>query len=102
MAWLSRGWSSPSWFSAGWWGGQRTAANLDTQYPGFDVFYANVLRPLCLVPEDSVANDMGGIVKMRLGGVNYGVFLVETDDDYASNVHVQTTTGIKAVRLKTA
>ncbi len=101
MAWLSRGWSAPAWFSPGWWGGKRGEANLTTQFSGFDVIYANVVRPLCLVGEDDADESMGGILKMRIGGVNYAAFLVDTDDDYASNVHVLTTAGVKAIRLKT-
>ena len=71
------------------------------QYPGFDVVYANVLRHLCLVAEDEAPEGMGGVLKMRFGGVNYAVYLVDTTDDYASNVHVLTTAGVKAIRLKT-
>lgn len=101
MAWLSRGWSSSAWFSPGWWGGRRISPDLSVQFSGFDVIYANVLRHLCLVPEDNVSDEMGGLLRMRLGGTTYGVFLVETDDDYASNVHVMTKAGVKAIRLKT-
>ncbi len=101
MAWLSRGWSAPAWYSPGWWGGRGVSPNLETQFAGFDVIYAGVLRHLCLVPEDAVSDVMGGVLKMRLDGVNYGVYLVDTDDDYASNVHVVTTAGVKAIRLKT-
>ena len=42
---------------------------------------------------------MGGIMKVEKGTDAYAVYLVETTDPLASAVRVQTTTGIKAVRL---
>jgi len=71
-----------------------------TQYAGLRYFKGTV-RELCLVAEGDAPTGMGGVWKIRKGGVDYAVYLVETSDPNASHVRVQTTTGIKAARLKT-
>jgi hypothetical protein len=42
-----------------------------------------------------------GSLRLSKGGVTYSVYLVETSDPNASRVRLQTTTGTKAIRIKT-
>ena len=44
---------------------------------------------------------MGGQLRFRKGGTTRAIYLVETTDPNASAVRLRTTTGTKAVRLKT-
>jgi hypothetical protein len=72
-----------------------------TQYFGLKCYYSGAVRDLCLVAEADGAVGMGGIPKITKGGVDYAIYLVETADPDASPVRMRTTTGIKAVRVKT-
>lgn len=56
---------------------------------------------LCLVSEVDAPAGMGGVLKIRDSATTYAIYLVETTDPNASPVRVQTTTGTKAIRLKT-
>ena len=78
-----------------------TALLSQQQFTGISVFYAGSKKELALVAESDAPIDMGGILKLRTGGVTYAIYLVDVGDLYASPVHVRTTTGTKAVRLRT-
>jgi len=56
---------------------------------------------LCLVAEADAPSGMGGVLKFRKNSTTYAIYLVATSDPNASPVRVRTTTGIKAIRLKT-
>lgn len=56
---------------------------------------------LCLVAEADAPSGMGGVVKIDKNGTLYSAYLVETTDPNASPVRVQTSSGTKAIRLKT-
>ena len=72
-----------------------------TQYAGFEVRKAGSTIELCLVATVDAPAGMGGQVRLSKNGTVYAAYLVETSDSNASPVRVQTTTGIKALRLKT-
>lgn len=72
-----------------------------TQYAGLRTYYGGAVRELCLVAEADAPSGMGGVFKVRKGGVNYAVYIVETTDGNATPVRVRTSTGVKAIRLKT-
>ena len=72
-----------------------------TQYAGLRVYDDAAVKELCLVAEAGAPLGMGGVLKTRKGGVTYAVYLVETTDPNASHAYVRTTTGTKAIRLKT-
>lgn len=72
-----------------------------TQFFGFRTFYNAAVREFSLVAEADAPTGMGGVLKIDKNGTKYAVYLVETTDPNASNVRIQTTTGIKALRLKT-
>lgn len=71
-----------------------------TQYAGLRMF-SGTTKELCLVAEADAPTSMGGVVKIEKGGVPYAIYLVETNDPNSSVVRVRTTTGTKALRLKT-
>lgn len=54
-----------------------------------------------LLNQFGLPTGMGGVVTINKNGTLYSVYLVETSDPDASSVRIQTTTGIKSVRLKT-
>ena len=67
----------------------------------FRFFNGTLVRELSFVVEASAPTGMGGVVKMRVGGATRAAELVETTNPNASAVRIRTTTGTKAVRLKT-
>jgi len=71
------------------------------QFSGLRTFYNALIRELCLVAEVDAPSGMGGVIKVQKGGVKYAVYLVDVTDTNASSVRVKTSTGVKAVRLKT-
>lgn len=71
------------------------------QYAGLRLYYAAAVHDLCLVAEADAPSGMGGVAKVYKGGVQYAMYLVETGDANASPARVNTTTGIKSVRVKT-
>lgn len=71
-----------------------------TQYSGLRIWDGAMVE-LCLVAEADAPSGMGGVLKIRNGGANRVVYLVETTDPNASHVRIKTTTGIKAIRVKT-
>lgn len=86
---------------APWLGGAGRSAGFPTQYAGFDVIYQGELNHICLVAEADAPGGMGGVLKVRINGVNYAMYLVEEGDAHASDLRVRTSTGTKAIRLKT-
>ena len=72
-----------------------------TQFSGLRTYYGGAVRELCLVAEADAPTGMGGVIKIDKGGTLYAVYLVETSDPDATPVRVRTTTGTKAVRIKT-
>lgn len=71
------------------------------QFSGLRIFYEGSVHELSLVSEADAPIGMGGILKIRKDGVNYVVYLVEVNDANASRLRIRTTTGTKAIRLKT-
>jgi hypothetical protein len=84
------------WLS-GLWGGPGFPA----QFFGLKARTAAATVNLCLVAEADAPAGMGGVLKILKGATNYAVYLVETSDPNASPIRVKTSTGVKAVRLKT-
>jgi hypothetical protein len=76
-------------------------SSFPTQFSGLRTFYNALVRELCLVAEVDAAAGMGGVIKVQKGGVKYAVYLVDVSDLNASSVRVKTSTGVKAIRLKT-
>jgi len=69
-----------------------------TQFAGLRYFLGTV-KELCLVAlGDAPAGDQW---RIRKGGTDYAVYLVDTTDPNASQVRVHTNDGVKAARLKT-
>lgn len=71
-----------------------------TQYSGLRVWDSAMVE-LCLVAESDAPTSMGGAWKVRKGGVDYAVYLVETSDPLATSVRIKTSVGVKAARIKT-
>jgi hypothetical protein len=78
-----------------------TPGSFPTQYSGFRIYYGGAVHELCLVAEADAPTGMGGVPVVRGVGVNYALYLVEITDPFASPARIRTTTGVKAVRLKT-
>jgi hypothetical protein len=73
-------------------------AAFPTQFAGLRYFLGTV-KELCLVAlGDAPAGDQW---RIRKGGTDYAVYLVDTTDPNASQVRVHTNDGVKAARLKT-
>lgn len=72
-----------------------------TQYDGLFVFYGGSVHALCLVAVADAPAGMGGVPMIEKGGVALAVYLVETTDGNASSVRMQTSAGMKAIRVKT-
>jgi len=86
--------SVPTYMNIGW----ELLSTFPTQFAGLRYFLGTV-RELCLVAlGDAPAGDQW---RIRKGGTDYAVYLVDTTDPNASQVRVRTNDGIKAARLKT-
>ena len=72
-----------------------------TQFSGLRTYYNGAVRELCLVAAADANTGMGAAPMVRKGGVTYAVYLVETSDPNATPVRIRTTTGTKAIRIKT-
>lgn len=64
-------------------------------------YFSGTVRELCLVAMADAPASMGGQWRVRKGGTDYAVYLVETTDPNASGVRIRTSTGVKAARIKT-
>lgn len=71
------------------------------QFAGLRVRLSASTIELCLVAEADAPSGMGGVIKINKNGTKYAIYVVETADPNASPVRVRTTTGTKAIRLKT-
>ena len=71
------------------------------QFAGLRIYYAGSTKELCLVAVADAPTGMGGQIFIDKNGTAYAIYLVETTDPNASSVRFKTTTGTKAVRLKT-
>lgn len=69
-----------------------------TQYAGLRYFLGTV-KELCLVALADAPT--GNQLRIRKNGTDYVVYFVDTTDPNASQIRVQTATGVKAARLKT-
>lgn len=72
-----------------------------TQYDGLRIWDDGVAKSLCLVATADAPTGMGGQLRLHKNSTTYAVYLVDTTDPNASAVRIQTTTGIKSIRLKT-
>ena len=72
-----------------------------TQYSGFKIRKTGSTIELCMVATADAPTGLGGSVRVRKNGVTYALYLVETGDSNASPVRIRTTTGTKAIRVKT-
>lgn len=79
----------------------RSLTSFPTQFPGLRVWWSGAAHELCLVAEADAPAGMGAVIKVRKSGANLALYLVEIGDPFASPVRVKTTTGVKAIRLKT-
>lgn len=72
-----------------------------TQFFGLKAYYHSMVNDLCLVAEADAPTGMGGVLKINKNGTAYAVYLVETSSPEASPIRVYTTSGAKAIRVKT-
>jgi hypothetical protein len=88
------GFTVPSWVYVGW----ELLSSFPAQFSGLRYFLGTV-RELCLVAlGDAPAGDQ---LRIRKGATDYAVYLVDTTDPNASQLRVQTSAGVKSLRLKT-
>ena len=78
-----------------------TVSTFPTQFSGLRAYYGGSVRDLCLVALADAPSGMGGVPRIRKGGTDYAVYLVETSDINASAIRVRTSAGTKAIRVKT-
>ena len=77
------------------------AGGFPSQFSGLRTFYGAAVQELSLVAEADAPVGMGGVLKLDKNGTKFAAYLVETTDEQASNVRIRTSTGTKAIRLKT-
>lgn len=71
------------------------------QFFGLRAYYQGAVRDLCLVALADAPAGMGAVPRIRKGGTDYAVYLVETSDPNASPIRIRTSAGTKAIRAKT-
>lgn len=71
------------------------------QFSGLRAYYHGAVQDLCLVALADAPAGMGGVPRVRKGGTDYAVYLVETSDSNASPIRIRTSAGVKAIRQKT-
>lgn len=69
-----------------------------TQFSGLRYFLGTVKELSLVALADAPAGDQW---RIRKGGTDYAVYLVDTTDPNASQIRIQTSEGLKAARLKT-
>lgn len=69
-----------------------------TQYAGLRYFLGTVKELALVALADAPAGDQW---RIRKGGTDYAVYLVDTTDPNASQIRIRTSEGLKAARLKT-
>jgi len=99
MGWHANNFYATNWTANYWWAFDVSA--FPTQYSGLFTYYDGAVKELCLVAEADAPSGMGGVLKIDKNGTVYAVYLVETVDSNASWVRVQTSTGVKSIRIKT-
>lgn len=72
-----------------------------TEFFGLKAYYGGAIHDLSLVAEGDAPAGMGGVLKIMKNGVKYAVYLVETGDPEASPIRIRTSTGTKAIKVKT-
>lgn len=77
------------------------APTFPTQFAGLRAYYQGAVRDLCLVALADAPAGMGAVPRVRKGGTDYAVYLVETSDTNASPIRIRTSAGVKAIRQKT-
>ena len=100
MGWFGSNFYTTNWYENNWYYGSG-ATGFPVQYSGLRVYYDSAVHDLCLVAVGDAPSGMGGVLKVKKNSTNYAVYLVETTDPMASSVRIKTSTGIKAIRLKT-
>ena len=78
-----------------------TVSTFPTQFLGLRAYYQGAVRDLCLVALADAPVGMGAVPRIRKGGTDYAVYLVETSDSNASPIRIRTSAGTKAIRQKT-
>jgi hypothetical protein len=77
------------------------ASTFPTQFFGLRAYYQGSTHDLCLVALGDAPAGMGAVPRLRKGGTDYAIYLVETTDSNASPIRIRTTVGVKAIRQKT-
>lgn len=96
MAYFGARYFAPRAFAPRYFGG--VSVSFPTQYAGLRYFHGSV-KELCLVAvNDAPAGDQW---RIRKGATTYAVYLVDPADPDASEIRIETSTGIRAARLKT-
>ncbi len=90
---MPNAWGS-SWGSS--WGTSWDSGAFPTQYAGLKAYFNGSVQDLCLVAQAEAP-----VLVISNGGINYGVYLVDTGDPDASPIRIKTADGVKAIRLKT-
>lgn len=78
-----------------------TTGSFPTQFAGFRVRKSSGTIELCLVATADAPAGMGGQLRLRRSADTLAFYLVDTTDPNASPLRIQTSTGVKSVRLKT-
>jgi hypothetical protein len=76
-------------------------AGFPTQFAGLRCYFHGTVNDLCLVATADAPAGMGAVPRIRKGGVDYALYLVDTSDTNASPVRLETSAGTKAIRIKT-
>jgi hypothetical protein len=77
------------------------APTFPAQFSGLRAYYQGAVRDLCLVALADAPAGMGAVPRIRKGGTDYAIYLVETSDSNASPIRIRTSAGTKAIRQKT-
>jgi hypothetical protein len=103
MSYFGRGFFGAGYYGQTFWGLSESGPppEFPPQFFGLRAYFQDAIRDLCLVAEADAPAGMGGVLKILKGATKYAVYLVETSDPNASPIRVRTSTGVKAVRLKT-
>lgn len=80
------------------WAFDAAASAFPAQFAGLRYFLGTVKELALVALGDAPAGDQW---RIRKGGTDYAVYLVDTTDPNASQIRIQTSEGLKAARLKT-
>ncbi len=101
MGWNSTNWNASNWSKTYWYVVSVGGGGFPTQYMGLRLRETSATVDLCLVAIGDAPAGMGGVLTIPKNGVDYALYLVETSDPNASQLRIETTVGVKSVRLKT-